>query len=161
MVLELLFNALLAVFFIFVLITSMQIPHQSSASDIVEATGFPVGLSVICLVLLVVIVYDTIKKGQPTKTEAGGMSRKAQIRVGILVGMTIFYILSINTLGFMISTLLTLFVYVNAMGSKRHMFNVIFSISFMMTLTVIFGRVFMVPLPRGIDLLRELSFYIY
>ena len=158
---ELAFNALLGVIFLLFFVMSRQIPHQSTAGDVVEAGGFPMIFAAIALLLLAYSTYETIKERKTLGAKTVAFTKQGLFRLCIVVVMTIGYILAIDTLGFTIVTLLFVFFCVTVVGSKRYVINAVFSVIFTLALALVFGRLFMVPLPRGIGIIRELSFILY
>ena len=161
---ELAFNAVLGIIFLIFLVMSGQIPRQSMPADVVEAGGFPMIFSAIALILLVYSTYETLqerKKKAGIDDNAMAVTKKGIFRLCVVVGLTIAYILIIETLSFPLVTLLFLFFCVTVIGSKRYLINAVFSVVFALGLTLIFGRLFMIPLPRGIGIIRELSFILY
>jgi putative tricarboxylic transport membrane protein len=71
------------------------------------------------------------------------------------------YIALLNVLGFALSTALYLFVAAASIGYRKWGLLTLFSIVASAMLVGIFGTVFYVPLPRGIEFFRELSYFIY
>jgi hypothetical protein len=156
---ELIFNAVLGIIFLFFLVMSRQIPHQSTAADVVEASGFPMMFSAISLLLLAYSTYEFLRGKSETKTVT--VTKEGLFRVSVVVAMTIGYILTINALSFTLVTLLFVFFCVTVIGSKRYLLNAVYAVVCTLALTLIFGRVFMISLPRGIGIIRELSFILY
>lgn len=163
---ELIFNVGVAIVLLFFLIVGLQIPELSNVNDFVEAKGFPVIFSIIAMVLLAVDVISLFRKlsaeKKDGKDQAPGEFDMAKFpKILIILGMTVLYIVSVNTLGFVLLSVLFAFLSLNLLGSKRQVFNVIFSVLTVLVLTLIFGRFFAIALPRGVGILRALSFYLY
>ena len=156
---ELIFNAVLGVIFLFFLVMSRQIPHQSTAADVVEASGFPMIFSVISLLLLAYSTYEVLQGKSESK--AVKITKEGLFRLSVVVALTIGYILALNTLSFTLVTMLFVFTCVTVIGSKRYLLNAVYAFVCTLTLTLIFGRVFMISLPRGVGFIRELSFFLY
>lgn len=161
--LEMLFNGVLCLVFLFFIIFGAQIPHQSRPADIVEASGFPMIFAFVGLILLAVEVVSQIKKLRKgeCETKEEPLYKPGAIRFAIIIAMTIAYILLIKTLGFTIVTLLYLFAALFLLGSKKPAFNALFTVLATLTLVLIFGRFFGITLPRGAGFLKDLSFILY
>lgn len=127
--------------------------------DILGDMGFPIFVAVLALVLAVIIFLKGLKK-------AGSISKmfeftKPESGLVTSVGCLGAYILLMNYIGFALSTLL--FTYFNArlMGYKNNKVLIIFSLILTGVILGAFGNLFLVPLPRGLGIFRELSYYIY
>ena len=67
----------------------------------------------------------------------------------------------LDVIGFVLSTLLYLLTAGWSIGYRQPFRLAIFAIAVTAVLTAVFGILFIVPLPRGIGQLRELSYLIY
>lgn len=163
---ELLFDAVLALVLLAFLILGGQIPAMSSPNDVVEARGFPMIFSVIALILLAAEMVSRIRRLRAEKAEGkapapGKLDMKQSYKVAIIVAMTVAYILFVKYVGFVVFSVVFAFVALNLLGSKKQLFNGIFSVAAVLLLTLIFGRFFGIGLPRGQGILKLLSFYLY
>lgn len=161
---EMVFTVILAIVLILFIVLGYGIPQQSNPADFVEARGFPVIFSLIALLLLAGIVFDNIKKkrqNDASNEKVSEMEPKNAYKILLVVAITILYILFVSKIGFVIFTLMAVYIFLNVLGSKKQLFNVIFSFVTVALLTLIFGRFFGISLPRGVGMLRELSFYLY
>lgn len=163
---ELIFDVALAVVLLAFMILGAQIPAISSPNDVVEASGFPVVFSAVGLILLAVEITGKVRELR--KDKAAGkpapqskLDMKQSYKIGIIVAMTIAYILVAKYVGFVVFATLFAFVCLNLLNSKKQLFNVIFSVAAVLLLTLIFGRFFGIVLPRGQGILKALSFYLY
>jgi hypothetical protein len=75
--------------------------------------------------------------------------------------MQFAYIFALNILGYIVSTLIFPFFIGRTIGYRKNAILAIFSIILTAVMVLVFGNLFSVPLPRGIGLLRELSYFIY
>jgi len=160
---EFVFFGFLAVVLIVYLGLAIQIPHQSVPADMIEANGFPILISVVALVLLAFATAEALKKRRAdaaagVEKEGITLSKNAVTRLIIVVGMIVFYIFAVRTLGFITTMAVFLFGCTTAMGSRRYVFNLIFAAALSISLTLVFGRLFMIMIPRGVGIFRELSF---
>ena len=77
------------------------------------------------------------------------------------VVLLFIYIMAMNAIGFILSTFLYLPPACWAIGYRKPRRLAIYTIVVTVAVTVVFGMLFNVPLPRGIGQLRELSYMIY
>ena len=161
--LELIFNGVLALIFLFFIIGGANIPHLSRPTDIVEAGGFPIVFGSIALILLIAETISQVKKLRKgeRETEEKPLYGPGFVKMLIILGMTIAYILLVKTVGFTILTVVYIFTALFLLGSKKPVFNVIFAVLATVVLVLIFVKFFGITLPRGVGFLKELSFYLY
>ena len=161
--LEMVFNGVLALVFLFFIIGGMNIPHLSRPADIVEAGGFPIVFGLIALALLVaemIVQARNLKKGNNEAKEAP-LYGPGLVKMLVVLAMTIAYILLVKTVGFTILTMVYTFAALFILGSKKPLFNVIFAVIATLVLVLIFGRFFGITLPRGVGFIKQISFYLY
>lgn len=156
---ELAFNGLLAIAIVFYLIHATLIAQHSLPSDVVEANGFPLLIGVISLCLLGVNTWETFKRRR--EEEKISLSKSAMVRIGVILAAIVFYIQLLPTLGFITSMFIFLLASITAAGSKRYVMNLLFAVVTVVALTLIFGQVFMISLPRGTGLFFNLSFLLH
>ena len=161
MVIELVFNIILGAGLIFFMVESMGLPAGENPNDIFGASGFPEILSILALIVLIFITVTVFREKRkiniPMFNLRSADGRKLVINVLLLAG----YVALLNVLGFCITTVLYLFSGAVAIGYRKWVTLTIFSIVTTAVLVVVFGSVFYVPLPRGVGMLRELSYMIY
>ncbi|MCR4706402.1 MAG: tripartite tricarboxylate transporter TctB family protein [Clostridiales bacterium] len=161
--LEMVFNGVLALIFLFFIIGGANIPRLSRPADIVEAGGFPIVFGSIALILLIaetISQLKKLKKGE-RETEEAPLYGPGFVKLLIVLCMTVLYILLVKTVGFTILTVCYTFVALFILGSKKPVFNAIFAVAATLVLVLIFGRFFGISLPRGIGVIKNLSFYLY
>jgi len=161
---ELAFNIVLALVLIFFFVVGSQIPQQSNPADFIEAGGFPMIFATLGMILLIwesFVFFKTHKGKIAEKAGSGKYDLKNIYKVIVIVAMTISYIFIVDKLGFIIVTALFVFIAINLLGSKKQVFNVAFSVLCVAILVLTFGRFFGISLPRGVGVLRDISFYIY
>jgi hypothetical protein len=71
------------------------------------------------------------------------------------------YVAVVDVIGFVLSTLLYLLAAGWTIGYQKPLRLAVYSVAVTVTLTAVFGLLFVVPLPRGVGLLRELSYLVY
>jgi hypothetical protein len=75
--------------------------------------------------------------------------------------MICVYAALMNVIGFILSTLVFTFVNPLVMGYRKYRILTVFSVLLTVVVVLAFGKLFFIPLPRGLGFLRELSYYIY
>lgn len=159
---ELVFNGVLLMVLIIFFIASTNFSDVSVSSDKLGASGFPQIIIAISILLLAYITYTKIKE-----MKAGGEKEKFDFkdegfkRMVLSIVLLTVYIFSMNTIGFIVGTFLFSVLVIRAMDYKESMKTIMFSLALTLAVTLIFGKVFYVSLPRGIGVLRELSYLIY
>ena len=158
---ELLFNIFLAVFLIVFFVVSTTFQGITISSDKIGADGFPQMVILISAILLMFIFIKQIKNMKNSSKEKFNYKDKGFKIMIINIVLLTFYIFTMNYLGFMISTFTYSLIAIWSMGYKDKVKGIIFTLILTASITIIFGKVFYVSLPRGIGLLRELSYLIY
>ena len=82
-------------------------------------------------------------------------------RIIAVAGVIAAYMILMIYIGFTLSTLAFVFVNPIVMGYKKYKVLALYSVVLTVALILVFGKIFYVPLPRGIGFLREISYYIY
>jgi len=161
---EFIFSAFAGLLLLVFLIGSFFINNNSVSADVLRPMGFPLIFSIVGLVLLVIDVAKTAlkkKAGEESPKKAVVLNTEGNRRVGIIVLMLLLYILLVNTIGFILTTLFFVFFSTRVIGYKNLKITAIFAVVTTALLVVVFGKIFFIALPRGQSFLRELSFYIY
>jgi len=158
---EMIFNILMGMFILFYLVLSFLLKKESLTGDALGAGGFPIILGVIGLALLVLITAKIAK--DKTKIPIPMLRLKSVEGKVLALNIVIFsaYLLLMDVIGFALSTLLFLFGSARGLGYKKTVVLSLFSLLLTVVLVVTFGKLFMVPLPRGIGIFREMSYFIY
>jgi hypothetical protein len=140
--------------------TALRIPSRTVGTDMLKAGGFPIGVIVLSLVVLGFLIAHYVlrcrKEGKPVLAGLG-VHPKA-IVTAAMIGV---YVALMNLIGFMLATLVFTFVNPLIMGYKNYRVLAFFSALLTVVVILTFGKVFYIPLPRGLGILRELSYYIY
>ena len=158
---ELIFNCLMGLGIVFFLFQAFSLPQTDNPTDILGAGGLPIILGALGLVLLALItvrVFRAKTKIAIPMFELGSLDGRA---VALNVVLLLAYITALNFAGFVLSTLLYLLTAGWSIGFRKPLQLAIYAIVVTAVLTAVFGVLFMVPLPRGIGQLRELSYLIY
>ena len=158
---EMIFNIVMGVFILFYLVLSFLLKKESLTGDALGAGGFPIILGVIGLAILVLITVKIVK--EKTKIPIPLLNLKSVEGKVLALNIVILsaYLLLMDIIGFALSTLLFLFGSARGLGYKKTVVLSLFSLLLTGILVVTFGKFFFVPLPRGIGIFRELSYFIY
>ncbi|RXT00684.1 tripartite tricarboxylate transporter TctB family protein [Ammoniphilus sp. CFH 90114] len=131
-------------------------------SDPVGPAGFPQGIIVICAVLLLISLYQAVRK-YTNRDKTVSSEKPAELSkefMGILAAISI-YLLVVDYLGFILCTILFFIALYALLGRgisfKETARSVVFSFGF----TLVFGTLLNLQLPRGIEILKTFSYWIY
>lgn len=158
---ELLFNAFIALILIVFFIVSTTFDEISVSTDKIGANGFPQMIIIISLILLAYITYDHIKNKGKGKKSVFNIKDKGFRIMLINIILLAIYIFTMNYIGFILGTFIFIIVAAWLMGYREKVKTLVFSLVLTASITLVFGKVFYVALPRGIGLLREISYFIY
>ncbi len=158
---ELIFNIVIALFMIGYFFLASQFNVTTVTGDVVGAGGYPKVLAILGLILLLLISVNVIKNKEKVRIPMLDIKSKDGKAVLLNVLMLTGYLVLMNIIGFLISTPLYLFGSTRLMGYKKYVPLLIYTAILSTVLVVIFGKVFYVPLPRGIGIFRELSYSFY
>ena len=156
---EYIFNIFLALILIVFFVVSLGFGGMTISTDKIGPQGFPQMVILISAVFLIAITVRMIMNME--KTEKINFNDKG-FRI-MLLNIAIFaaYIFGMNYISFVISTLIFSMVAIFAMGYRSGGKAFIFTLILTVGITLIFGRLFFVSLPRGIGIFRELSYFLY
>lgn len=157
---ELIFSLILGVILLFGLGTALRIPTRTVGTDILKAGGFPIGIIVLSLVALGFLMAYHIR-GCKREGKSPFTGQGMPPKVIATAAMICVYAALMNVIGFTLSTLVFTLANPLIMGYKKHRVLVLFSVLLTAVVVLVFGKVFFIPLPRGLGFLRELSYYIY
>ena len=161
MTIELVFNILIGLGVLFYLAQAIQLPATDNAADVLGAGGFPIIISVIALIALAMITIHTIKEKR--KVDIPMLNLRSIDGRMVLINVVVLaaYVGLLDVIGFVLATLIYLVVAPLSMGYRKPVLLTIFSSVTTAVMVVVFGIVFYVPLPRGVELFRDLSYLIY
>jgi putative tricarboxylic transport membrane protein len=159
---ELFFNILLIIILVILYLSSLGIRGRQISSDHFGPQGFPqilIALSVLLLIWVSFRVAKQVRKESQLKEKFNRGFFKRPIFLCLLILGA--YAAFLNLAGYLLSTLLFIFLMGKGIGYSKNLRLVLFSVVTAGILVLVFGRLFGVPLPRGMGWLRELSFFIY
>jgi hypothetical protein len=156
---ELIFSIILAAILVFLLGAAFRIPSRTVGTDTLRAGGFPTGVIVLALVVLVILTAQYIARAKKAGRvfDGQGIHRKVLTAIGA-IGI---YAALMNFIGFILATLLFTFANPLIMGYRKYRILAVFSVVLTVLIVLVFGKFFFIPLPRGLGFLRELSYYVY
>lgn len=159
---ELLFDGFIAIVLMIFFIASYQIDGITISSDKIGASGFPQAIIIISFMILIFISYKNIKNIKSGKQENKFNFQDKGFKIMVLsMGLLAAYIFTLNIIGFILGTFIFSVSAAKIMGYNENLKTLIFSLGLTVGVTLIFGKLFFVGLPRGIGLLREISYLIY
>lgn len=158
---ELVFTSILALIAFGLFLRTFQFGGIVVSTDTIGPAGFPQFVLVATLVLLVLIARRNILARKASSTTAAPAAKTDLRAVGSAVALLALYIAVLQYLGFVISTFLFSVVSIRNLGYRSLRNNLIFTFILTAGITLVFGRLFYVPLPRGIGILRQLSYLAY
>lgn len=127
------------------------------SADPIGPAGFPQVIIVLILLLLIVSLFKAIKKSSKEKAVPLNINLAY---AGLLVGIIVFIVLN-DLISFTLATILFCFFLFFLLGQKNYVKMTITSIMVAVIFTLVFGNLLTVPLPRGIGLIKELSYFLY
>lgn len=159
---ELLFNFVIGIVLLIFFKESTKIDGMVISSDKIGANGFPQTIIIISFILLIYISYKNIKNRNKAGLKESFNFKDKGFKVMVAsIGLLAVYIFTMNIIGFILGTFLFSVLASIIMGYRETLKTVIFSLVLTVAITLIFGKLFFVSLPRGLGILREISYLIY
>lgn len=126
-------------------------------NKLINSTFFPRVLAGALILLSILLIIKDIRRQSQSNPESGDrMERAAVIRILLTVLCLITYVALLETVGFLLMTVLYIFAQIliltpkEQMSVKRLLWFVAISILFSLAVYVVFTRLFTMVLPRGI-----------
>ena len=158
---ELIFNCLMGLGIVFFLVQASFLPQSDNPTDILGAGGFPVILGVLGLIVLAIITVRVIREKTQIKVPMFDLGSLDGRSLALNVVLLFVYIMVLDAIGFVLSTLLYLPIAGWSIGYHKPLRLALYTAAVTVVLTGVFGILFLVPLPRGVGVLRELSYMIF
>lgn len=158
---ELIFNCLVGLGIVFFLVQAFSLPQSDNPGDVLGAGGFPVILGVLGLIVLAVITVRVLREKTKVTVPMFDLGSLDGRSLALNVVLLFVYIMVLDVIGFVLSTLLYLPIAGWSIGYQRPLRLALYTVAVTAVLTGVFGILFLVPLPRGVGLLRELSYMIF
>jgi hypothetical protein len=119
------------------------------------------GFGMICTVLSVVLARKKYMNTEEKQGKKSELSKKEVVSLGISSGIIILPLLLIRHIGFLGAVPLLLFGFMFQLGGRKPISLVLFPLLATTVFVFLFGRFMEVSLPRGLGIMRALSFYLY
>jgi hypothetical protein len=161
MTIEIIFNILIGLGVLFYLTHAIQLPATDNPADVLGAGGFPIIIGVVALIGLAMITIHTVKEKRKGDIPMLNLRSIDGRMVFINVLLLAAYVGLLDVIGFVLATFAYVLVAPLSMGYRKPLVLAVFASVTTAAMVVIFGIVFYVPLPRGVDLFRDLSYMLY
>ncbi|MEH7237170.1 tripartite tricarboxylate transporter TctB family protein [Bacillus sp. JJ1562] len=164
-----LFYSIVIAFAGFFLMSTTQI-HSANKTTILGPKAWPSIILILMLVLAIMGIIKTFitsKKAAAAQLEKSKETEEPEKRI-FNIPMSIISILSIilysvglYVFGFIISSILFLYLLTQVLGAKKQLVIILVSVILTVFFVWLFSIVLKVPLPRGIGIFREFSLLFY
>lgn len=134
--------------------------NTNRITDTIGPAGFPRAVVLAMILLLCVSLFDAIKR-RKTKGKSNEKIKEFNPSFLALITLIVGYVVLVNTLGFLLSTLILVAGMLIILGQKNPKIVASISIVTMLVFTFVFGNLLSIPLPRGIGVLKDISFLIF
>lgn len=160
---EIIFNCFIGVVMLIYFMSALLLSNRTITGDILGVRGYPLFISVIGILLLIIITINAIRNSKKLikNIPSFNMILLSYKRLILCIIAISVYILIMNIIGYFISTIMFVFTSIKVMGYKKTLLMILFAILLSSALILIFGKVFFVQLPRGIGIFRALSYLLY
>jgi len=161
---EIVFTLGIMAFLGVMLFFSLGLPGESLEGDVLGAAGFPILVIAIGFLLCLLLL---VKQARTRHSDAEGgekildISTPAGKAVALSAIALALYLGLMNVVGFIVATLIFTILSALVMGYRKYGKLALFAVISTVALFGLFGKVFYVPLPRGIGFFRELSYLLY
>ncbi|EAQ67742.1 hypothetical protein MED121_17484 [Marinomonas sp. MED121] len=109
---------------------------------------FPQLLAVLLFICSGCLVFNALRGN--SKAELEGFHKGGLIKVGVTLAIAVLYLFAMQLLGFVISSMMFLYLIMFALGKKQHWRIALISISVTAVVWFIFAYLLMIPMPEGI-----------
>lgn len=138
----------LLLFSIFYLILSFNLPAYPYVP--VDSDVIPIGLGFLLIVLSIFLYFVKDKQTQSEDEKKETIPGREKLMLIAVLGFIILYILLLEPLGFILSTLIFIFGCSRFLGYKNYLVNGIVSIVFPLVVYFAFSKGLQIALPSGI-----------
>lgn len=118
---------------------------------------FPKILTTIMMFLSVVLIYNAVKRGGLTEFEKVVNPQNLWITLAFIIA----YAFLLEIVGFVVLTPIWIAAYMFAIGMRRWAWLIGTAVIFSVFLIVVFPKLMLIQLPRGVGLFREISLLVY
>lgn len=157
---EMVFNVAIGALLLTFLVGGTAISPETVASDLLGSSGVPMLFAGIGLVLLGFSVFEGRKTKDASKKQEAADPAGVKKALAVMAAL-LAYIIVLPYCGFAIGTTGLAYASVRIIGYRKRLKSLLFSFILTAVLVVVFGRVFFIALPRGIGLIKEISYFLY
>ena len=164
---EIIFSAVCIAFFGFMLFETFELLGQGRPGEVGSGLWPFIALAVSTL-LSVLMLISNIRKykaagpgAQEPTAEAMAAKRRARITVTLSILCFLTYIIVTPWIGFIIATLLYIFVFALVLGERRRWVLTISPVLMTAVIMGVFAKFITIPFPKGIGIFAEFSRLFY
>ena len=154
---EVIFNGIVGGLMLFFLLGSRTI-EDLGGGDPIGPAGFPVLMASMGLILLVLLSVARYRRGNERGSAKERALSSAALTSLLLLAL---YVPALSVLGFIVSSFLLLSALVFVFGCPSIRRSLFVGLVGTTVAVLLFGRILHVALPRGMALLRVLSYHVY
>lgn len=129
------------------------------SADPIGPAGFPQAILIIIFVLLLISLFNAIRKMKSSEEKSSPLHLNFAY-FGLLVAIIGFIILN-DIISFTLASMVFCFLLFFILGQKKYIKMAINSIIVSLVFTLVFGKILSVPLPRGLGIIKEFSYFLY
>ena len=118
-------------------------------------------LTGIVILALIIMIGSILEQRKGISPKVQSKEKKNTIGAVVCTGILFFFIISISYIGFLLSAFLSMMVLAYALGERNKLLLLFFSFIMVAMIYLSFGKLLFVPMPRGVWIFRELSYYLY
>lgn len=154
------FNVFYFLFSCFLLWEAHNIKILTRSSQVIKSDFLP--KTVLWIIVLLTLILCIVSWRQKNQVPDELKFKKNEISgIGIVVLTIGSYIFIVPYLGYIISTVIFLSIFMIVMGIKKKKYSFITSVAYTFSSVYLFGNVLSIQLPRGIGVFRTLSTFFY
>lgn len=127
--------------------------------DPIGPAGFPQAILIIILLLLVVSLFKAIRNMKAVRDEEEEVNLNGTF-FGIIVSIAVFIFMS-EIISFALATIVFCFAMFYILGERKKLKMTINSLVIAVIVMVVFGKILSLPLPRGMGIIKELTYFLY
>ena len=134
-----------------VLLDGLGQPESTSASGI-GAGLFPTIIGVVLIFISVMLIIEVLRgrRGEPEDDEGDiDTSKLAAWQLLLTIGAVIFFMLTIEVIGYILSSAVTFWAVAFAMGARRHIRSGAIALILSLAIYLLFTQVLRIDLPTG------------
>lgn len=118
-------------------------------------------LTGIVILALIIMIGSLLEWRKGTSLTVESKEKKNTVGAVVCAGILFVFIISISYIGFLLSAFLSMMVLAYALGERNKLLLLFFSFIMVAMIYLSFGKLLFVPMPRGVWIFRELSYYLY